>query len=268
MKMNKTSKQTITDFGKQWKKFPDNKGYYGSVDLFKDFCGTLISEEDVRGKSVLEIGSGTGRIVNMLIALGAKHVYAIEPSESYDVLISNTKLSRDKVTCYQVSGENLPSMEVDLAISFGVLHHIPEPKPVVDRVYEVLKKGGKFIVWVYGYEGNETYLSIFLPLRKVTSKLPDFLLDIIANGLNYFAGIYIGFCKVFELPLKKYVLTVFNRLDWKSRRMVIFDQLNPEYAKYYHKEEAVSLLKKAGFINIVSFHRHAYSWTLLGEKPS
>ena len=266
MKMNKTSKQTITDFGKQWKKFPDNKGYYGSVDLFKDFCGTLISEEDVRGKSVLEIGSGTGRIVNMLIALGAKHVYAIEPSESYDVLISNTKLSRDKVTCYQVSGENLPSMEVDLAISFGVLHHIPEPKPVVDKVYEMLKKGGKLLIWIYGVEGNETYLSIFLPLRKLTSKLPDFLLDIIANGLNYSVGIYIGFCKVLDLPLKKYLLTVFNKLDWKSRKMVIFDQLNPEYAKYYTQIEAKDLLIKSGFKKVKSEHRHEYSWSIIGEK--
>ena len=266
MEMNKTSKQTITDFGKQWKRYPDNKGYYGSVDLFKDFCGSLISEEDVRGKSILEIGSGTGRIVNMLIELGAKHVYAIEPSESYDVLISNTKLSRDKVTCYQVSGENVPNVEVDLAISFGVLHHIPEPKPVVDRVYEVLKKGGKFVVWVYGYEGNETYLSIFLPLRKITKKLPDFLLALIANIFNIMMSVYIWLCGFINLPMKKYALKVFDKLDWHSRKMVIFDQLNPSYAKYYCKNEAENLLKFSCFKNIRIINRHNYSWTISGEK--
>jgi SAM-dependent methyltransferase len=264
--MNKISKQTITDFGKQWKRYPDNDGYYGSTELFKDFCGSLLSEKDIKNKIILEIGSGTGRIVNMLIELGAKHVYAIEPSESYDVLISNIAHARGKVTCYQVRGENIPSMEVDLAISFGVLHHIPEPKPVVDKVYERLKKGGKFIVWVYGYEGNESYLSIFLPLRKVTSKLPDFLLDIIAIGLNYFLWVYIVLCKAFELPLKKYVLSVFSKLDWKSRKMVIFDQLNPMYAKYYTQAEAKKLLVQSGFKKINFEHRHEYSWSIIGEK--
>ncbi len=265
--MNKTSKQTITDFGEQWKRYRDNDGYYGSTELFKDFCGSLLSETEIKDKAVLEIGSGTGRIVNMLIALGVKHVYAIEPSDAFEVLISNTEKSREKVTCFHTSGEKIPDIKVDYAISFGVLHHIPEPKPVIDRAYEVLKKRGKFLIWVYGHEGNETYLSVFLPLRKITSKLPDFILDIIANILNFFVWIYIGMCKVLDLPLKKYVLSVFNKLDWKSRKMVIFDQLNPEYARYYYRDEAESLLKNSGFVNVSSYHRHAYSWTVMGEKP-
>jgi SAM-dependent methyltransferase len=264
--MDKISNQTINDFGKQWKKYPKNQGYYASVELFKDYCGPLLSQVDIRGKRVLEIGSGTGRIVNMLIGLGAEYIFAIEPSESFEVLIENTKTYRGRITCFQASGENTPEVEVDIALSFGVLHHIPDPKPVVDRVYEILPKGGKFIVWLYGFEGNESYLNIFQPIRRITRVLPDFLLGFLVNLLNLMMSVYIWLCGFLELPMKKYVLQVFKKLNWQSRKMIIFDRLNPSYARYYHKEEAVNLLKSSGFMKIRTFHRHRYSWTVVGEK--
>jgi len=258
--------QTIEDFGNQWIRYPENRGYYSSTELFKDYCGPLITSDEIKGKKILEIGSGTGRIVNMLLSLGAKHVFAVEPSQAFEILVENTKKDSDRVSYYHVSGEKTPDMEIDLAISFGVLHHIPDPKPVVDRVYELLPEGGKFIVWVYGHEGNEKYLNIFQPLRNVTQKMPDFMLHWLAGFLNVAAAVYMKLCTLVNLPLKEYVLQIFEKLDWKSRQMVIFDQLNPVYAKYYRKDEAIDLLKASGFGNLTLFHRHNYSWTVLGEK--
>ena len=81
--MNSESKvdaQTITDFGNQWNEFTENLGYYGSVDCLNDiFCG-LSKPEELAGKRVMEIGSGSGRIVNMLLDAGAAKVVAVEPS--------------------------------------------------------------------------------------------------------------------------------------------------------------------------------------------
>ena len=246
--------QTIEDFGNQWIRYPENKGYYSSTELFKDYCGPLITSDEIKGKNVLEIGSGTGRIVNMLLSLGAKHVFAVEPSQAFEILVENTKKDSERVSYYQVSGEKIPGMEIDLAISFGVLHHIPDPKPVVDRVYELLPEGGKFIVWVYGYEGNEKYLNIFQPLRNITQKIPDFMLHWLAGFLNVAAAVYMKLCMFVNLPLKEYVLQVFQKLDWKSRQMVIFDQLNPSYAKYYRKKETEVLLRLSGFKNVITYH--------------
>ena len=39
-----------------------------------------------------------------------------------------------------------------------------------------LNLGGKFIMWVYGKEGNELYLFLFNNLRRITIYLPDFIL--------------------------------------------------------------------------------------------
>jgi predicted RNA methylase len=40
----------------------------------------------VAGRQVADIGSGTGRIVAMLLAAGAARVTAIEPSRAFEVL--------------------------------------------------------------------------------------------------------------------------------------------------------------------------------------
>jgi hypothetical protein len=47
----------------------------------------------------------------------------------------------------------------------------------------------------------------------------------------------------------------------------MYDQLNPAYAKYYTRTEAIDLLERAGFVNVRVHHRHGYSWTVIGEKP-
>jgi hypothetical protein len=53
----------------------------------------------------------------------------------------------------------------------------------------------------------------------------------------------------------------------EKQRLIIYDQLNPAYAKYYMKREAVKLLLDGGFINVRVHHRHGYSWTVIGTKP-
>jgi len=52
-----------------------------------------------------------------------------------------------------------------------------------------------------------------------------------------------------------------------KRRVVIYDQLNPAYAKYYTREEACALLARHGFDDIRLHHRHGISWTVVGTRP-
>ena len=55
-------------------------------------------------------------------------------------------------------------------------------------------------------------------------------------------------------------------MDGKKRNDMIFDQLNPAYAKYYKKNEIEKELLDAGFVNLKFHHRHSYSWTVVGEN--
>ena len=59
---------------------------------------------------------------------------------------------------------------------------------------------------------------------------------------------------------------MFNKLSFKHRSYVIFDQLNPSFAKYFTKLELENELKNAGFkIKYIS-HRLDYSYTAICSK--
>ncbi len=264
--MTDINDKTIKDFGDQWTHYSQNEGYYASLEFFKDICGPLVDLSDLQGKTILDIGSGSGRIVKMLLDSGASRVVAVEPSGAFEKLVENTRPWEKKIEYLNLKGENIPDMKVDYAFSIGVLHHIPDPQPTVQRAFDCLKPGGKFLIWVYGSEGNEFYLSLIQPLRKLTSIIPDIILVGLAHIFNFFLFLYIFFNKFLVLPFHRYLREVLAKLSRKDRFLVIFDQLNPAYARYYRREEAENLLKKIGFINVASFHRHAYSWTVIGEK--
>ena len=100
--------QTIGDFGEQWRAFRDNPGYYGSTQLLADLFGPLLSLDDLKGSVVADIGSGTGRIVNMLLDAGAGRVIAVEPSAAMEVMKENTAARADRIEYLEVPGDRLP----------------------------------------------------------------------------------------------------------------------------------------------------------------
>lgn len=266
MNNEKIDNKTIRDFGEQWQRYRENDGYYGSDKLLTDIFGPLLDVKLIKGIHVADIGSGTGRIVDMLLDLGASHVTAIEPSDAMQVLVEKTQTRRDQITYIHDVGSNLPLDNYDLVVSFGVLHHIEDPSPTVKRVFQALKPGGRFIVWLYGREGNNLYLFFAGFLRMVTTHLPDKILDTLSVGLNCVLRGYGYMCRFIPLPLKDYMLNHFLKLDQDARVLTIFDQLNPTYAKYYRREEAAQLLGDCGFLDVQVYHRHGYSWTVSGVK--
>jgi len=262
------TEKTISDFGAQWTRFKDNRGYYASVDLLQDIFGPLFQVENLRGLHIVDIGSGTGRIVKMLLDAGAARVSAVEPSVALEVCRQNTAGYGEQVDYYRCTGEDIPDMQADLVVSIGVLHHIPDPQPTVQRAYQVLKPGGKFFFWIYGQEGNEAYLKLFSPLRKITRVLPDWALTAISYFLSVFLWLYRALCRVLPLPMHKYMRNFLSHLSYRQLVLTIFDQLNPAYAKYYPRHEAIGLMQSGGFKDIQIHHRQNYSWSVIGEKPA
>ena len=78
---------------------------------------------------------------------------------------------------------------------------------------------------------------------------------------------YMQACRWLPLPLADYMRCVMLPLTPAKRRVVIYDQLNPAYAKYYTRTEAHDVLAACGFMNVRLHNRHGYSWTVVGTKP-
>jgi SAM-dependent methyltransferase len=263
-----TEDQTIKDFGDQWLRYRDNEGFYGSLELLSDILFPFLIPDDIKDCNVAEIGSGSGRIVNMLLQSGARHIIAVDPSEAFEVLCRNIE-QPEKVTCLKIAGEQLPAyVDLDYVFSIGVLHHIPDPAPVVEAVFKALRPGGHFLVWLYGKEGNGLYLAAVRPLRILTKHLPHFMLASLVEMIYWPLVFYIKLCYWLPLPLRRYMTSVLEKMTPEKRRLIIYDQLNPSYAKYYTQFEARKLLLDGKFVNIRIHHRHGYSWTVVGTKPN
>lgn len=260
--------RTITDFGEQWTQYQEIGGYFGSLELLKDFFNEVFDIGTLQGARVADIGSGNGRIVRMLLDAGAAHVTAIEPSGAFDVMQKNLRDVAERVTMLRVRGDEIPEDgNYDAIFSVGVIHHIPDPRPVLEAARRALKPGGTLAIWIYGREGNRLYLSGALPLRMITRRLPHAALAALVRILDVPLCAYIGASRLLPLPMHRYMTQVMGRLAPDKRRLGIYDQLNPACAKYFTRDEAISLLTSAGFIDVRCHHRHGYSWSLAGKKP-
>ena len=69
----------------------------------------------------------------------------------------------------------------------------------------------------------------------------------LAYALDIPLVIYVAACQYLRLPLYRYMRNYLGKLTADKRRLVIYDQLNPEWAKYYKRDEAERLLTDAGF---------------------
>jgi SAM-dependent methyltransferase len=263
------SRKTIDDFSGQWKihgTLPDD--FWTSNQMFLDYLCDLVNPSEFEGQRIAEIGSGSGRIIRMLSVYNPKKLVAVEPSPSIQVLKNNTRDIKN-LEIQNVSGDKFELSDFDTILSLGVIHHIPDPEPVVRNIYKSLRKGGKFIIWVYGIEGNELYYFFYKYFSKFTKVMPDPLLNILSDFLQLVVFLYGKVSQLIfksKLPMSDYINNVFNPCSRTARKYIVFDQLNPEYAKYYKSNELFELLKKCGFGNIEIKQRHAYSHTAVATK--
>ncbi len=258
--------QTIKDFGEQWVAFPQNEGYYASPAVLADIFGPLENVENLKDKTVADVGAGSGRIARILCELGAKMVYAVEPSAAMEKCKEYTRLFVQQITYLPERGDDWTASNLDYVLCIGVLHHIHDPLPVLKNFHRNLKSGGKCITWLYGYEGNEAYLRIFEPLRKLTTKIPHFALTALSWFLLPWLKLYAFFCRFLPLPMHAYMREHIARIDTVAQKITIYDQLNPTWAMYYRKQEILDLFAKGGFDKVELYHRHGYSWTVLATK--
>lgn len=257
-------KKSYKDFGNQFSVDNDITEFWGSVSLLKEIISPF-NLDLIENKKIMEVGVGSGRIINNLAKFKPKQIVGIEPSIAINIAKKN--IDFPKLELLNIEAQNMSfNNEFDFVFSLGVIHHIPEYKEALKKIHDSLKHDGKFIIWVYGKEGNELYLLIFNNLRKITIILPDLILRIISQFLTITTYFYGFLCKFISLPLKDYFISVFNKFSFKHRSYVIFDQLNPSYSKYFTKQELIKNLEEAGFKIEILNHRLKYSYTAICSK--
>ena len=120
----------IKSFGEEWKKFDyENIELKRDLDLqFKAYSLPIdLSKFDPNSSVAADFGAGSGRWTIRLAPYFAE-IYAVDPSPgSIDVLTEKFKnSSKIKVLKESVGTNSILNDSLDLAMSLGVLHHLPD----------------------------------------------------------------------------------------------------------------------------------------------
>ncbi|MEQ6123447.1 class I SAM-dependent methyltransferase [Pseudotenacibaculum sp. MALMAid0570] len=99
---------------------------------------------DVKGKTVLDIGCGTGELIYRIAKQGVSEAYGIDYSES---AIKTAKEKPVVNNChFSTTDFNDWDQPVDLIISCGTFEHMDEPWTMMKKVSNLLQTGGELIL--------------------------------------------------------------------------------------------------------------------------
>jgi len=261
---------TIRDFGEQWEIHGNlREDYWTSEAMLRDYFAGIFEPNSIKDKVVLEVGSGSGRILRMLSRFSPRELIGVEPSKGgLNRILQNTSDLKN-LTVLNVAGAEFKTTNVDIIFSLGVIHHIKNPKETLVNIYDSLKPGGQFVCWVYGMENNRTYVLGRILISPITRLMSDKYLDKFCEVLQRIIVTYGALSEKYfssRLPMSEYIQKVFTPCGAAERKYIVFDQLNPAYAKYYTKKGIKLELENAGFVDVRLAHRHGYSWTAVGTK--
>lgn len=223
---------------------------------FRDLAAPM-DAADFLGKLVLDAGCGFGRHSFFLGRFGAE-VVAID--NSVDAVMSTQRNTNGQGRVHVVQGDllNPPLRDdvFDVVQCFGVLHHLDEPKPVFDRLGELLKPGGRMALWVYGHrQGLTRHASN--GLRGMTSNMESEELNrfsrAIASALRVFS--HTPYLVLNQVPVAGAVvrhLPVHDHYKWPFEIVVadIFDRLRVPVRHWFSERELDSWLAEGGYANV------------------
>lgn len=254
---------TGKSFSHQWQMYQDGDHIWGwdrakMRDLFLKNTG--LKPEDVHHKTILDLGCGHGVLSVIMAEMGAR-VIGFDISNGF-LKMDSTLKSELKARINYIQGDvfHFPLKDeiVDLVWCSGVLHHTPDTKTAFDKVYGVVKKGGRFYTWLYK---NVFYTKPLVRIRKVTTKLPENILV----PLCYFMAPAFAITKSF-INLTGRGYRKFEKRSLRENALSLHDTLAPPYRWHHKKEEAIQWFEHAGFTNITISEDAALGFGIYGDR--
>ncbi|PCI21362.1 methyltransferase [Candidatus Wolfebacteria bacterium] len=228
------------NFGKNWQKFSENALDSKRFVDAKDSLRELIGETNIRNKTFLDVGSGSGLFSLAAKDLGAKKVIGFDISpESVDAARANAqKIGVKDIEFYRQSilEEGYTQFGTfDIVYSWGVLHHTGNMYGAIKNVMKLVTNDGTFVIAIY----NKHWTS---PLWKLIKRLYNLSPKFFKKIMIYFfyVIIYIAkFLSTFKNPLKKRrgMNFYYDVIDW----------IGGYPYEYASEKEIVSFFENNGF---------------------
>jgi len=270
----------IDSFGHEWATFS-----YGETETsealdaqFQAYCNPLdLNQFDPKKSIAGDFGAGSGRWASRLIPYFSL-VYALEPSDGASTVLKKKFTGEAKIAVLQetVGANSIPLESLDLAMSLGVLHHIPDTGLAIKEVARRIKPGGAFLCYLYyNLENKPTLYKLIYKavntVRKVISILPQKVKQLVTSLIA--ALIYwplARFSKVLSkfgintsnIPLHHYADMPFVMLSNDA-----LDRFGTSLEQRFSKAEITEMLRAANFdISTLKFSDTEPFWTFSVRK--
>jgi len=210
--------------------------YLPEYEESKKHWKIFYSEDEVKSKTVLDAGCGTGIFSIIFAKSGAAKVTGIDISEGSLQTARNLKNKFDlhNAEFMQQDMLNLPFPDetFDIVWAWGTVHHTTDPFGAVSELLRVLRKGGSILLAVY----TRTKLTFLHEIiRKTLIRTPKKSWTFISKIMAFFLTPIVFFFKKREKSRKG-----------EKLEELILDWYFVPIRYYYYPEEIKQLLENKG----------------------
>jgi SAM-dependent methyltransferase len=272
--------EVINSFGHEWAAFDYSEAQTNeALDAqFLAYCEPIdLSQFNPETSLAADFGAGSGRWTSRLLPYFSQ-VYALEPSDGANKVLTKKFLNESRVKILQetVGMNSIPSNSLDLAMSLGVLHHIPDTGLAIKDVASKIKSGGVFLCYLYYKLDNKPifYRGLFWAsnsIRWVISRLPYVMRRMIARIIA--TAVYLPLARTSKL-LSKMGLNISNiplhhyaDMPFVMLQNDALDRFGTRLEQRFSKKEITEMLGNAGFdLSTLKFSDIEPFWTFSVKK--
>ena len=270
--------EVVDHFGKEWAKYNYLDGIASEAldNQFEAYVQPIdLLMFDKQTSIAADFGAGSGRWTERIEPF-FKKIYAVEPSLSA-VNVMTKKFAREpkvEVLNENVEENSIPENSLDLAISLGVLHHIPDTSKAIFDISKKIKHGGTFLCYLYYKVENKPFyyralFRIVSMFRYLISRLPHSIRMMLAKVIALFVYLPLAKFSQFQLnkgrdisniPLHHYAEMPFVMLENDA-----LDRFGTRLEQRFKKEEIADMLIGANF-DLSRYSDREPFWTFAVQK--
>lgn len=272
----------ISHFGGEWKAFNylDSDQLEEVREQFAAYVRPLPPQLLAEGDLVIaDFGAGSGRWAHFLLE-HASQLWLVEPGkESFEILRQRFG-KNDKVHLLNetVSENRVPDDSLNLAVSLGVLHHLPDTGLGIQDIFKKIKPGGYFLCYLYYALENKPFMYRFIwsvtnRFRIGISRLPYRLRRIVCEIIA--ALVYWPLARLSKIAEKiglnsaNIPLHHYKDMNFYVMRNDAYDRFGTSLEQRFTKKEISEMVDKAGFdVGSLKFSDAEPFWTFVVRKPA
>jgi SAM-dependent methyltransferase len=223
--------------------------------FFKE--GTGLSDEDLRGKVVLDAGCGAARLTRQIAGHDVKAIVALDMSETVDAVFNRY---RSVPNLHVVQGNLLRAPvklgAFDLVWSCGVIHHTPDAPGAFAELARRVRSGGTLFVWVYAKRFNPFRWTKAALDRIGLRRLSDRTIMRLSRLLAYPSIVALELYRMLRGipglgPRGPWAERTLRQRGLKEVQLTWNDALAPQYNSWHTEDEVMDWFRRAGFENMV-----------------